>query len=190
MEFHNATALDGERLRRLFLQHTHPYDHGALRVFVRYSRGADFSGSCYYRKARLFVNVGRHVRFPYALGTHIARATSNRTHWWREMYRLTIGDAYQLALFVYLHELYHYLVKSAGRSPRLKEARCDRFAARTLVEHFGCQVTDRFGRTVPRERWDFQDLDGFVARAPLRVGARKIGAAGRQIPVRVLGRDS
>src|SRR5512135_3277650 len=113
MDFRNATDLDDTRLETLFLRHTWPYRHDRLTVRVRYSRGAEFSGTCYYATARLFINIGRRNQYPYLLGTHIARAKSDRTHWWRETYRLVTADAYQLALFVYLHELYHYLVKSA-----------------------------------------------------------------------------
>jgi hypothetical protein len=165
MEFRNSTELEGEWLRQLFLRHSEAYRHNRLSVSVRYSRGADFSGTCFYRDARIFVNLGRHVRYPYSLGTQIARAQSNRTHWWRETYRLSIADPYQLALFVYLHELYHYLVKTAGRSPRRKESRCDRFATRVLVDDYGARVTDGQGRLVAREAWDFQDLETFVAKA-------------------------
>lgn len=195
MEFSNRTALETGRLYRLFLRHTQPYRHDALVVSVRYSRGADFSGTCYYRDARIYVNLGRHVTFPYALGTHIARAESNRTHWWREIYRLTLHDAYQLALFIYLHELYHYLVKAAGRSPRRKESRCDRFAARALVDCHGCRITDRLGRPVARELWDFQDPAAFVAKAPREAegaheaaGPRVVPPRLQQVPVRVAGR--
>jgi hypothetical protein len=166
MEFRNSTALDGDFLNRTFLRHTAPYRHDQLRVSVRYSRGADFSGTCYYREARIFVNLGRHVKFPYLMGTHVAKARSDRTRWWRETYRLSLADGYQLALFVYLHELYHHLVKAAGHSPRRKESRCDRFAARALVDHYGCQMFDSRGEPVPRERWDFQDVQAFVAKAP------------------------
>lgn len=166
MDFENSTDLDCGRLRQLFERHTAPYRHDKLIVRVRYSRGADFSGSCYYTEGRIFINLGRHVEYPYRLGTHVARSESNATHWWRETYRLMIADAYQLALFVYLHELYHYLVKQARRNPRRKEGMCDRFAARVLVTHFGCKMLDSRGRRVPRERWDFQDVDGFVAAAP------------------------
>lgn len=166
MDFRNSTTLDSARLERLFVRHAYPYRHDTLTVRVRYSRSADFSGTCYYATSRLFVNIGRHTKFPYLLGAHIARAQSNRTHWWREVYRLTIADPYQLALFVFLHELYHHLVKSAGRNPRRKEAMCDRFAARALVDRFGAQVLDSRKRLVPRELWDIQDVDAFVAKAP------------------------
>ena len=132
MDFANSTNLDSARLERLCVRHTWPYRHDKLTVRVRYSRGADFSGTCYYSHARLFINLGRRNKYPYLLGTNIARSRSNRTHWWRETYRLTIADAYQLALFVFLHELYHYLVKAAGRCPRRKEAMCDRFATRVI----------------------------------------------------------
>jgi hypothetical protein len=158
-------------------------------VAVRYSRGADFSGTCYYRDGRIFINLGRHVRYPYRLGTHIAKSESNHTHWWRPTYYLTVRDGYQLSLFIYLHELYHYLVKAAGRNPKRKESRCDRFATRVLVDQFGCALEDARGAVVARRTWDFQDLHGFVARAPK--ARTPVGAATRngtrQIPVRIHG---
>jgi hypothetical protein len=187
MEFRNTTALSSDRLHALFVDHTQPYAHDRLHVVVRYSRGADFSGMCRYRDARISINLGRHVEFPYALGTHIARARSNRTCWWRETYRLTVASAYQLVLFVYLHELYHYLVKQSGHSPRQKESRCDRFATRALINSFGCPVTDRHGQPVPRSRWDFQDLDAFVERAPQAapVPGARLPQRLRGVPVKV-----
>lgn len=185
MDFGNSTKLDSERLRRLFLQHTHPYRHDRLKVRVRYSRGADFSGSCFYRHRLIYINIGRHNVYPYAMGTHIAKAKSNRTHWWRDVYRVILADAEQLALFVYLHELYHVLVKQAGRSPRRKEGMCDRFATRRLVDYFGCPVVDESDRPVARETWDFKDLDQFVAAAP----RQKIASPDvpRAIPVTIHG---
>lgn len=164
--FHNATALDSSRLLSLFLRHTVPYRHDQLTVRVRYSRGADFSGSCFYRDGRIFINLGPHNAYPYRLYAHLAKARSNRLYWWRAACYLTLANAYELALFIYLHELYHFLVKQAGLSPRRKEAMCDRFAARVLVDHYGCRVTNENGRLVPRDTWDFQDLDGMVSAAP------------------------
>jgi hypothetical protein len=149
-------------------------------VRVRYSRGAEFSGTCYYGNGQILVNLGRRNRYPFTLATGIAKARSNRTHWWRPTYRLTVADAYQLALFVYLHELYHYLVKAAKRSPRRKEAMSDRFATRVLVDYYGCRVCDTSGRRVARETWDFKDLDAFVAAAPRQKPAPKPRAALRQ----------
>lgn len=184
MDFQNTTRLGSSRLLNMFLQHTAPYRHDALAVRVRYSRGADFSGTCYYATQRIFVNLGRNVRYPYLLGTHIARSQSNATHWWRETYKLVIADAYQLVLFVYLHELYHYLVQQARRNTRRKEAMCDRFAVRTLVDHYGCLIVDSHRRAVPRHDWDFQDVDGFVAAAPKATPAV---AGVPSIPVRIRG---
>jgi hypothetical protein len=190
MDFRNSTELDSERLQRLLIRHTYPYRHERLKVRVRYSRGADFSGTCFYSDARIFVNLGRHVRFPYLLGTHIARSQSNATHWWRETFRLVLVEPYQLALFVYLHELYHYLVKTAKRNPRRKEAMCDRFATRVLVDQYGCQVLGARDQHVARQRWDFQDVDAFVAGAP-QVPTTLFDMVEvrtpRPIPVRVLG---
>lgn len=166
MRFANSTQLDDGRLETMLLRHTRPYRHEKLTVRVRYSRGADFSGTCFYRDSRIFINLGRHNRYPYWLGTHLARARSNRTDWWRETYSVVLDDAYLLVLFVYLHELFHFLIAAARRNPRRKEAMCDRFAARVLADDYGCAVADRGGRPVERAAWDFQDLERFVAAAP------------------------
>jgi hypothetical protein len=166
VDFRNTTALDSHRLLAMLLRHTAPYRHDNLTVRVRYSRGADFSGTCQYANARLLINIGRHNRYPYNLHTHVARACSSATHWWREAYVLQLRNAEQLVLFIYLHELYHHLVHAAGRCTRQKEGMCDRFAARVLVDCYGCRLTDGRNRPVARETWDFQDLEAFVADAP------------------------
>ena len=166
MDFANSTELDTARLEQLFVRYSWPYRHDKLKVRVRNSRGADFSGTCFYGRPRIFVNLGRHNRYPYVLRTQVAKSRSNDTCWWRESYRLMLTDPYQLALFVYLHEFYHYLVKQSGHNVRRKEAMCDRFATRVLVDHFGLRLTDKHGGTVPRARWDIQDLDRFVDAAP------------------------
>lgn len=186
MDFHNSTDLDDTRLYAMFLRHTSPYRHDRLTVRVRYSRGADFSGTCYYREARILVNIGQHNRYPYTMDTNIAKAHSTRNGWRRELYSVTLADAEQLALFVYLHELFHYLVKRAGRSPRRKEAMCDRFATQVLVDRYGCPVRRNSGRSVSRESWDFKDLNAFIAAAPREPQMRLplLGA----IPVAIRGR--
>lgn len=187
MDFHNATDLDSAQLAQRLLRHTVPYRHDRLTVRIRYSRGADFSGTCYYATARLFINLGRDNRYPYLLGTHIARSQSNRTHWWRETYRLRLESAEQLVLFVYLHELYHYLVHAAGRNPRRKESLCDRFATRVLVDHYGARVIDAQGLSVPRDTWDIKDVHAFVAAAPQAPASSSPRAPEREIPVTILG---
>lgn len=166
MQFDNRTALDDARLRGMLERHSAPYRHDQLTVRVRYTRSTDFSGACFYRDSRIHVNLGRHNCYPYALATHVARAKSDRRFWWRELLRLEIADAYQLALFIYLHELYHHLVKSSGRCPRRKEAMCDRFAARVLVDGYGAALRTPDGRSASRADWDFQNLERFVAAAP------------------------
>lgn len=181
MDFANSTHLDTRRLEALILRHTAPYAHDKLTVRIRHSRGADFSGTCYYRDGRIFVNVGRHVRYPYRMVTHIAKAQTRQSYWFRQAFYLTLADAYQLALFVYLHELFHYLVKAAGRSPGRKEAMCDRFAAKVLVDEYGVRVTTSGGHAAPRDQWDFKDLHAFVAAAPKQPGTF------RPIPVRIRG---
>lgn len=174
MKFHNRTQLDTARLKEMILCATTSWPDEGLTVFIRYSRGAEFSGTCYYKDNRIYVNLGRQNAYPYRLRTHIARARSNRRGWWREAYSLEMADAYQLVLFVFLHEFYHWLVRRARRNTRQKEARCDRFAARVLVDCYGTVVRDSQGGLAQREEWDFQDLEGFVAAArPLKLRAAR-----------------
>jgi len=165
MILRNTTSLDTSALLGLFCRHAAEWEHDGLRVFVRHTRTAPFSGMCYYREGRILLNIGRAVVFPYRLSTCIARAESDARSWWREAYTIDVPDAERLALFVFLHEFYHWLVYRARRNPRQKESRCDRFAVRALVDEHGSVVRDRRGRPVPRDAWDFQDLDGFVGRA-------------------------
>ena len=67
---------------------------------------------------------------------------------------------------------------------------CDRFAPRVLVDQHGCAVIGARGQRVARHRWDFQDVDAFVAAAP-RVPTTLFDLVEprppRPIPVRVLG---
>ncbi|HPF40594.1 MAG TPA: hypothetical protein P5081_13475 [Phycisphaerae bacterium] len=173
MDFRNTTHVDNDELLSAIHDAIEMWPSEKLIVRVRYSRGAEFSGACYYASNRIFVNLGRQNRYPYRLLTHIARPSANRTHWWRELYSVEIASPMQLVLFVFLHEFYHWLVKQARRNVRQKEGRCDRFATRVLVDSYGAQVRDSHGRPVPRESWDFQDLNGFVAAAlrkrPVRI---------------------
>ncbi len=185
MQFQNATALDSSRLLELFTRHSRPFRHDLLNVYVRYSRGAAFSGSCHYRGSRIYINLGRRLRFPFSLATHVAKARSGRTHWWRESYVLTVRDGHELALFIYLHELFHYLVKAAGRCTRRKEAMCDRFATRVLVDSHGAALRTARGEPVAREAWDFQDLEAFVAAAPRQ--PTQVLLPFREIPVLIHG---
>lgn len=167
MTIRNTTALDTARLEALIRPYESVWNCGQLTVLIRNSRGADFSGTCFYAKRRIHVNLGPHVRYPYRMSTYVAPARSTRRSWWKEDIRIELADGYQLVLFVFCHELYHWLVKKAGRNRRQKESMCDRFAARELLARFGCPVTDSRGAPVPRERWDFQDVEGFVAAARL-----------------------
>ncbi len=165
IDFRNSTDLDTDKLVALIREAADGRATGAITLRVRYSRSADFSGTCFYASQRIFVNVGRHLQFPYRMGTHVARARTVGRRWYKPVYALTLRDGYDLVLFVFLHELYHLLVKRARRNTRQKESMCDRFAARFLVDRCDAKVLRSDDSEVPREEWDFQDLDGFVAAA-------------------------
>ncbi len=161
----NATALSTRTLDSLFRAAMNGWSVGRVDVRVRYSRGADFSGACYYAGQRIFINLGRHLTFPYRLTTHLAPAQRAGTVWFRRAIELPLGDGHQLVAFIFAHELFHLLVKRAGRNPRQKEGMCDRFAARFVADRFGTEARLPDGASVPRGEWDFQDLERFVGRA-------------------------
>jgi len=181
MKLLNTTSLRTDALAAMLTAPAEGWPHESLEVRVRYSRGRDFSGLCDYRNKRVHVNLGRQLRFPYDVRTHLAKTQSNGRLWWREIYRLRVADAYQIVLFVFLHEFYHWLVRQARRNTRQKEAMCDRFAARVLVDRYGAAVLDAHGQPVDRAKWDYQDLDGFVAAARRRTrSSRSTTSAARR----------
>ena len=164
-DFHNATELCDRRLRSMFDAGIDGWSVGSLSVRVRYSRGADFSGTCFYNDGRVFINIGRHLVFPYRMTTYVARARTVGRRWYKPPYTIELIDGEGVALFVFLHELYHLLVSRSRRNRRQKESMCDRFATRFIVDRYGGVVRDDRGRPAPRGDWDFQDLDAFVDRA-------------------------
>ena len=74
MILRNRTELDTAQLEALLRRHIEGWPQAGVRVFVRYSRSADFSGACYYNSGRLLINIGRHVRYPYRIAARIAPA--------------------------------------------------------------------------------------------------------------------
>lgn len=165
IRFRNSTALSDRRLLSPCVEATTGWALGTITLAVRYSRGADFSGTCFYTDRRIFVNLGKHLTYPYPMATNLAKAKAVGRRWYRPVYTVELRDAYEVVLFIFLHELYHLLVKRAKRNTRQKEGMCDRFAARYLADRSGVVVRGPGSRTVPRQAWDFQDLDGFVAAA-------------------------
>ena len=165
MDFANSTTLDSTLLRRSFLSAAGDWPTDPLTVRVRWSRGADFSGSCVYRTQRIYVNLGRHLRYPYALATYCARSRKAWGRYYKPRTFLDLPDGYQLCLFIFAHEFYHWLTRAARRNTSQKESMCDRFATRVLVDQCGCVLRDRHGHALHRQDWDIQDLDRFVMAA-------------------------
>jgi hypothetical protein len=168
MILHNRTGLDSQELEPLLRRHIVGWPHDGVSVFVRYSRSADFSGACYYNSGRLFINIGRHVQYPYRIAARLARAQTHGRSWSRPNHGIIVESPFQLVLYVFLHEFYHWLLKQARRNLRQKEAMCDRFAARVLADDYHARIVDAQCCDVPRSSWDWQDLNGFVAAAASR----------------------
>lgn len=171
IDFHNSTELSDAKLRTMCLDALNGWHVGGPIVRVRYSRSADFSGTCIYADRQIYINLGRHLVYPYGMKTNLAKVKTTGRGWRRPVYIVEMKTAYHLAVFIFLHEIYHLLVYRAGRNTRQKESMCDRFAARYLVDHLGAAILTERGERVPRAHWDFQDLDGFVAGGHLRRSA-------------------
>jgi hypothetical protein len=163
MEIINNTKLDTGRIEAMFLRATEQWVAPSLKVTVRYSRGAVYSGTFASKFPRIYINLLDRNRYPLRIETGIAKAHSLGEAWWKPSYHITAENDYQVALFVFLHEFYHYLIHRARRNSHRKEAMCDRFAVRYLFNHCRLTVFDSAGNPVPRNTWLFQDLDAFVA---------------------------
>jgi len=163
MEVFNHTELSTARIEEMFARATSPWTAPGLKVVVRYSRSAVYSGTFAFKPPRIYVNLGRRNKYPLRADTSVARAKTIGQSWWKPTCYVNLADPYQLALFVFLHEFYHYLIHRAHRNPRRKEAMCDRFAVKYLVDHCRLTVFDTAGRPVPRRDWLFQNLHAFVA---------------------------
>lgn len=165
IDFRNTTHLSSDKLLALVTRYSYGWRIGGVVVRIRYTKSAAYSGTCFYKDRRIYVNIGRKLRYPFRMATHLARARSSGRTWCRPAYFLTLRDGHELALFIFLHELYHLLVKVAKRNTRQKESMCDRFAAAVLVDDFGAVVTNGRGNLVDRREWHFQNLTGFVEAA-------------------------
>lgn len=180
IDFTNSTNLCDKRLKTMFEKGIDGWSVGKITVRVRYSRGADFSGTCFYADQRVYINLGRHLVYPYTMTTNLAKVKATARGWRRPVVTIEIRSGYELAMFIFMHELYHLLVKRARRNTRQKESMCDRFAAQYLVRHFGSPILGGKRRPVPHTIWCFQDLEGFVAAAKDKRRSTKV--ARRPLP--------
>lgn len=185
IDFQNTTHLSSDRLQKLCQDCIAGWNVGTISLRIRYSRSADFSGTCFYQDRRIFVNIGKHLVYPYRMNTHLARSVSMGRRWFKPVYTLELKDGYPLVMFIFMHELYHLLVRKARRNMRQKESMCDRFAARYVVDRYGASVNTIKGEWVPREVWDFQDVERFVAAA-----RRKARAARTPITIQKSGQHN
>jgi hypothetical protein len=173
----NSTRLVTLRLLREFGEAMRGWPMAGVRVWVRHTRGAEYSGTCYPQEARIYINLSPTLRFPYRLATQVAPGKTQHGVWRRPLWTVMVLDACDLATFIFLHECYHWLLHRARRNGRQKEAMCDRFGLRYLVDHRGAGVCDEAGRSVPRGDWDVQDLDGFVRLARVAPSRKQVVAS-------------
>ena len=100
MDFKNTTTLDSNLLRETFESAVAGWPTDPLVVRVRWSRGAEFSGTCVYATHRLYINLGRQLRYPYRMETHCARGRKAWGRYYKPSSFLELCDGYQVCLFI------------------------------------------------------------------------------------------
>src|SRR3989338_7460734 len=94
LDFHNSTELSGAKLETMYLDSLNGWSVGRLSVRIRYSRGADFSGTCIYADRRIYINLGRHLVYPYGMKTNLAKVKTIGRGWRRPIYVVELKNAY------------------------------------------------------------------------------------------------
>ncbi len=104
MQITNNTELSTDRIEGMFNRAADGWASANLKVAVRYSRGAIYSGTYALKPPRIYINIGRRTLYPMKIETSIARARTIGSSWWKPSYHIFASDEYQLALIVLLHE--------------------------------------------------------------------------------------
>lgn len=123
MELVNKTHLRGieEKMRELVEGYSCTEN---LQVKVKYTKEnarAPYSGICYYTKDKIRVSINPHNKYPIKINVG---SPFNKKAW--EHYHLNSPE--ELTLFVFLHEISHYLDYKNGLSVRCKQTKADKFA--------------------------------------------------------------
>lgn len=124
MKLYNSTGIDTSALER----HAAEYDTGDLHTYVRLiRRGAKtpYSGVCYYKRARIRVSIN--PRNLYPVPVRVGSPFDSRK--WRHY---MMNSPEQLAEFIFLHELSHYLDYKNGVPVRCKQTKADMFALKRM----------------------------------------------------------
>jgi hypothetical protein len=124
MELINQTSRDMD-----FLQdYVKEYDTEGLRVYMKdIKAGArvPYSGVCYYKKGRIRVSINPKNRYPLTLRVG---SPFNKESW--KYYQMKTYE--DIASFVFLHELSHYLDYKNNVPVRCKQTKSDNFALKKM----------------------------------------------------------
>ncbi len=123
MKLVNGTHLEGieERIQEV----VRGYDEVEnLKVRVRYTRKkakTPYSGICYYKEDKIGVSVNPENKYPVKIRIG---SPFNKSSW--QYYYLDSPE--EVVMFVFLHELSHYLDYKNSLSVRCKQTKADKFA--------------------------------------------------------------
>ena len=124
MELFNSTDWDMDFLH----EYVKDYDTAGLRTYVKdIKAGArvPYSGVCYYKKGRIRVSINPKNRYPLTVRVGSPFDKSSWKYYQMDSHK-------EIASFVFLHELSHYLDYKSGVPVRCKQTKSDNFALRTM----------------------------------------------------------
>jgi len=124
MEIINQTSMDVNFLH----DYVKEYNTEDLRVYmkdIRVGARVPYSGVCYYKKGRIRVSINPKNRYPLKIRVG---SPFNKESW-----RYYDMNSYEdIASFVFLHELSHYLDYKTGVPVRCKQTKSDCFALKKM----------------------------------------------------------
>ena len=126
MDFKNTTTLDSNLLRETGESAVAGWPTDPLVVRVRWSRGAEFSGTCVYATHRLYINLGRHLQYPYRMETHCARGRKAWGRYYKPRSFLELCDEHGLYVVDEANVESHALMQTLSKDPRFEHAILDR----------------------------------------------------------------
>ena len=124
MKVYNSTDIGTEIIEK----HAAKYETENLRTYLRHIReGAQtpYSGVCYYKEGRIRVSINPRNLYPVPIRVGSPFDASKWRHY-------MMGSAEQLAEFIFLHELSHYLDYRNGIPVRCKQTKSDMFALKKM----------------------------------------------------------
>ena len=138
MRIRNTTPYRPEELLRRLVP---DFDTAGLLVEIKHARGREpWTGTCYPTLDLIRVRVNPRNSYPcqdsFATGEYTDRFQRGGYQYWSQrVQRVEFDTPEELVAAGFLHEFSHYLDHQAGRNPRWKQTKADKFALEMMRRH-------------------------------------------------------